>query len=629
MVPNIRRIKACKSEDPEVTIGRARKILASLGIEASESVRHNKTSNTYSAVLRISNRELAGLALGTNGKGFTESYALASAYGEFFERLQNNRLIPVSQLKFATARQLSSSPDPGMLKSRLESEGLILDYQYAPDELHLSNDELAISCDDIIRKMFNPGKEIDLHAFLDTVSDNKENPCLPFYSVFDDDIRNLPIRIVLKMCATNGMCAGNTPSEALIQGISEIFERFALRTIYTENITPPTIPESCFDNTDVLNRLRSMTRNSGIHVTVKDCSLGIGLPVIGLLLTNITTGRYAFHLGADPSPVTALERCLSELFQGSDLNVQRRFHPIPKENGTIRKQSALQKAYYATLVMGDGIWPSSILSSTDSYRFNGFTHPESLSDESDLRFMLDTIDKQGWRLYVRDSTFLGFPSYHVLIPGISEVRIHTGQLFDTAALEKRQHTLQNPGRADVAQLEDLATTLAALSQRQNPADFVFSDYFPSNTDKALDAITIDLLLTYLHTRLQSYETALECFRRYQRTCLSTGKSAEYLAAVDDFLRYRTMGHSSEQIKKKLSADYVPRLAYRVLDLFGDPSRIFAKAGMPTCFDCPSCGLVETCRYFDLLKMVKRIHLEQSRNIRSQKTMHAVFHESVS
>lgn len=629
MASSIRRIKAYKSEDPEVTIGRARKILASLGIDASESVRHNKTSNTYSAVLRITNRGLAGLALGTNGKGFTESYALASAYGEFFERLQNNRLIPVSQLKFATARQLSSSPDPSMLKSRLESEGLILDHQYAPDELYLSNSELAASCDDTIRKMFNLGNEIDLHAFLDDISEKKENPCLPFYSVFDDDIRNLPIRIVLKMCATNGMCAGNTPAEALIQGISEIFERFALRTIYTENITPPTIPESCFDNSDVLNRLCSMARDSGIHVTIKDCSLGIGLPVIGLLLTNITTGRYAFHLGADPSPVTALERCLSELFQGSDLNVQRRFHPIPKKNGTIKKNSALQTAYYATLVMGDGIWPSSILSSTESYQFNGFRHLESLSDENDLQFMLDTIKKQGWRVYVRDSTFLSFPAYHVLIPGISEVLIHPEKLFDTAALEKRQHTMQNLGRADVAQLDDLATTLASISQSKNLAEFVFSDYFPSNTDKALEAITMDLLLTYLHTRLQSYETALECFRRFKQACQSTGKASEYLATIDDFLKYRTMALSTDQISKTLSADYGPRLAHRVLDLFGDPSRIFAKAGMPTCFDCPSCSLVDTCRYFDLLKIVKRIHLEQSRNIKSQKTMQTVIHEAVS
>lgn len=42
---------------------------------------------------------------------------------------------------------------------------------------------------------------------------------------------------------SNGMCAGNSPEEALVQGLSEIIERVVQRRIFTEKPALPDVPE--------------------------------------------------------------------------------------------------------------------------------------------------------------------------------------------------------------------------------------------------------------------------------------------------------------------------------------------------------------------------------------------------
>ena len=39
------------------------------------------------------------------------------------------------------------------------------------------------------------------------------------------------------------MCAGNSPEEALVQGLSEIIERVVQRRIFTEKPALPDVPE--------------------------------------------------------------------------------------------------------------------------------------------------------------------------------------------------------------------------------------------------------------------------------------------------------------------------------------------------------------------------------------------------
>lgn len=54
----------------------------------------------------------------------------------------------------------------------------------------------------------------------------------------------IPIEFSLLLTGSNGMASGNTPKEAILQALCEIFERYAISEIYWNEYTPPTIPFS-------------------------------------------------------------------------------------------------------------------------------------------------------------------------------------------------------------------------------------------------------------------------------------------------------------------------------------------------------------------------------------------------
>ena len=79
-----------KDNTPMKTILKIRKILSNLGICLIEKKWHNISDLLFSVRL-----EIAGTEIGVNGKGITPELCLASAYGEFMERLCNQYLYPV------------------------------------------------------------------------------------------------------------------------------------------------------------------------------------------------------------------------------------------------------------------------------------------------------------------------------------------------------------------------------------------------------------------------------------------------------------------------------------------------------------------------------------------------------
>jgi hypothetical protein len=77
-----------KDAAPFDTVKGARESLYHLGIETHEIIWRDVSSEYFS--VRVEVNEFPGV--GNNGKGTTRSFALASAYGELMERLQNKKL---------------------------------------------------------------------------------------------------------------------------------------------------------------------------------------------------------------------------------------------------------------------------------------------------------------------------------------------------------------------------------------------------------------------------------------------------------------------------------------------------------------------------------------------------------
>ena len=109
---NMKKYKDCS---PLETIDRVRNLLYNVGILTKES--HQTNGITYSCRISIAQDNLDLLDIGTNGKGRSFEYSLASGYAEFMERLQNHVLL--NGKDYATLDFVSKIPDDSAYLKKL------------------------------------------------------------------------------------------------------------------------------------------------------------------------------------------------------------------------------------------------------------------------------------------------------------------------------------------------------------------------------------------------------------------------------------------------------------------------------------------------------------------------------
>ena len=198
----------------------------------------------------------------------------------------------------------------------------------------------------------------------------------------------------------HGVVRGQHAEEAMLQGLMEVFERYAVKKLYQYELTPPEIPADEFAGTQVLRWLAA----SGLRYSIRDLSLGKGYPVLGLALW-LPGGERALHLGSAASREIALERCLTELYQGNAGAVSRRFHRPGALNG--QDGPAAAWAYMAMVTDGSGAFPDRVFDGPPSYPPHDAGAPFA-TDAQALCAYVDLARERGSAVYVRDYSRLGF-----------------------------------------------------------------------------------------------------------------------------------------------------------------------------------------------------------------------------
>lgn len=320
----------------------------------------------------------------------TKEYALASAYGELMERLENKALYR-SSLKYASANY------PGK-----KQNGFV----YFPDEIVVEQTGLEINTN--LQSRFFP----NLHNLLKLPLEHKYRSIYaPFFILGENEYRPIlfPVEYYRAMCGSTGMCAGNCMEEAIVQGINEIVERYVLQSLFVNPEPLPNIPIELFLGSAIYDKLQLLQQQ--FTVEVKDCSLGRGLPVAGLKLVD-SEGNISFRLGADFSLITAVERCFTETFQGSSSQINSfvDYH--------ISNPPSIQE-YQKCLINGSGRFPIAIFQSSNLK--SRFPHIDFSDYNEELHYYLDYFSARGYRVYVKDNSFLSFPAYTVYIPGLSDL----------------------------------------------------------------------------------------------------------------------------------------------------------------------------------------------------------------
>lgn len=479
-----------KDATPEQTIEKIQGILQELELQPEVRLLQN-TDHIYSSSLI--DREHGW---SVNGKGTSEAYCMASAYGEAMERLQ---------AYFIYDNLNNQSAEKGDA-FRLYPDEKLTDIRSCKADYPVIYEELRRSY--AMEKKCAPEEITDeeLNAFLPGYFTDAAIG-VPYYGLDEQKLVYLPEQMVSSLCGSNGLAAGNTPYEALNQGIAEILERHVKGIIFEKGYTPPEVPRAYLQEKmpelyDMIVQIESM---GPYHIIIKDASLGIGMPVIGALFVDYEKQRYHSKFGASFSMYIAIERCLTELCQGFDLQNPSCHERLMTSWDVAHSSDWGNAANRSVQLRSDtGSVPVSFMGGQPSWEFQDWEVSEgygrsTFDNRQALAFMIDRLRYFEPHIYIRSYSFLGFPTYRIFVPGLSVTHLPLGP--DRRKYKREQESIKQLKSIPAVRMEPerLRECFDFLTAEDNLLQDSFDDiptevvravfyYYYDQMDKAIAAL---------------------------------------------------------------------------------------------------------------------------------------------
>ncbi|MEA9598893.1 OsmC domain/YcaO domain-containing protein [Polynucleobacter sp. AP-Sanab-80-C2] len=384
----------------EQTIANMSGVLANLGIKIEIASWRNIIPNVWSLHIRDAHSPMCF----TNGKGSTKESALASALGEYLERLSNNHFYAGAYWGEDIANRA---------------------FVHYPNErwFQPGNDDALPTeiLDEYCLEIFNPDGELRSSHLMDTNSGNAERGIcsLPYVRQSDGKTIYFPSNLIENLYVSNGMSAGNTLAEAQVQCLSEIFERAVKREILEGEIALPDVPQEVLAKyPGILEGIRGL-EEQGFPVLIKDASLGGAYPVMCVTLMNPRTGGVFASFGAHPRLEVALERSLTELLQGRSLEGLNDLPPPTFSSEAVTEPNNFVEHF----IDSSGIVSWRFFSAKSDYEFvewdfSGRGESSNAEEAAALFGILKDMNKEA---YVAVYDELGAIACRILVPGYSEV----------------------------------------------------------------------------------------------------------------------------------------------------------------------------------------------------------------
>jgi ribosomal protein S12 methylthiotransferase accessory factor len=383
----------------ETSIAAMRHTLAQLGFHIEERSWLNPVEGVWSVHVR--DRDCPQMF--TNGKGASKLACLASALGEFFERLSTRYFWN----HYYLGAEIATAPfahDPREKWFPVPADGRWPDGLLTPE----------------LQAFYNPTNEVDAAALVDFNTGNAERGicALPYTRQRDGATVWFPVNVIGNLYVSNGMSAGNTAAEARTQALSEIFERHVKFKVIAEGLCLPEVPEAVIARYPHVAAGIAGLRAAGFGILVRDASLGGEYPVINVTLLNPRDqGCYA-SFGAHPRFAIALERALTELLQGRALDALDGFPPPGFDLDEVASAPNLEIHF----VDSSGILHWNFLGNTPDFPFHDwdFSTPDTATAH-DCAWLVERIHALGHDVYVADYDRFGVYACRILVPGMSEI----------------------------------------------------------------------------------------------------------------------------------------------------------------------------------------------------------------
>jgi ribosomal protein S12 methylthiotransferase accessory factor len=501
----------------EQTIANMSGILASLGMKIEIASWRNIVPNVWSLHIRDAHSPMCF----TNGKGATKESALASALGEFIERLNCNHFYGGA----FWGEDIANA-----------------DFVHYPNERWFKpgrKDALpAEILDAYCLEIYNPDGELRGSHLYDTNSGNVQRGIcsLPFVRQSDGEVVYFPSNLIENLYVSNGMSAGNTLAEAQVQCLSEIFERAVKREILEGEIALPDVPHEVLAKyPGILAGIQGL-EEQGFPVLVKDASLGGTYPVMCVTLMNPRTGGVFASFGAHPSLEVALERSLTELLQGRSFEG---LNDLPQPT-FVSNAVTEPNNFVEHFIDSSGIVSWRFFSAKADFEFVewDFSGQGENSNAEEAATLFGILEGMGKEAYMAVYDQLGAVACRILVPDYSEVYPVEDLIWDNTnkALLFRADIL-NVHRLDDAALAALLERLenSELDEHSDIATLIGIE-FDENTDWG--QLTVLELKLLIHLALQQLEEAQElvgAFLQYNDNTVERGLFYQALNVVLEVL----------------------------------------------------------------------------------------------
>lgn len=529
-----------KDSAPLDTIQTIQGILQANGIETEESWRQTGVPYCYALSVRI-----VGTSFSTNGKGLTPEFARASAYGELMERLQIGAIARTSMQKDGFNH---SDGDSSMTCT--VNQLLIHQKWY-----------------DCMAQRFKrtSGLSVTARQILSGFADDKgQISVVPFYNLTADTPVFFPIKLRNVLYTSNGCAAGNSPEEALVQGISEIVERHHMSLINDLGCALPDIPEDVIQSYPVVRKIINHLRQMGYRVTVKDCTLGLKFPVVCVCIVDTRTGRYHTHFGAYPILEIALERALTESFQGYHANNIARYEDfLHKKPGELSIESITNE-----MAHGTHIKLLSYFVGTPEHSFNANMGFSGTDNRSLLKECIAYFKSMDFEILARDLSCLDFCTYQIVIPGYSEVFLHrlSPQLNEFRYANSAIRAILDPVKASLPDKLSLLMHLDNLqknpSTSSDSSSFLAVSRISADLSFQQDQFQMSAALASIYFDMGKFQLVTKQIQKMLPIC--TAEEAEPLICLKRYLDMKSAGYTPEYMEGLLRQFHKAETVQRVL-----------------------------------------------------------------
>ena len=497
----------------EQTIANMSGLLADLGMKIEIASWRNIVPNVWSLHIRDAHSPMCF----TNGKGATKESALASALGEFIERLNCNFFYndqfwgeDISNAEFV------HYPNERWFKPGRKDA--------LPKEI------LDAYCLDI----YNADGDLRGSHLYDTNSGNVERGicALPFVRQSDGETVYFPSNLIENLFLSNGMSAGNTLAEAQVQCLSEIFERAVKREILEGEMALADVPQ------DVLAKFPGIVagiqglEEQGFPVLVKDASLGGQFPVMCVTLMNPRTGGVFASFGAHPSFEVALERSLTELLQGRSFEGLNDLPQPTFESNAVTEPNNFVEHF----IDSSGVVSWRFFSSKADFDFVewDFTAEGDDANAKEAATLFGILEEMGKEVYMAIYEDLGAKACRILVPGYSEIYPVEDLIWDNTnkALLFRADIL-NLNSLDDAGLEALVERLeeSELDDYTDITTLIGIEFDDNTAWGQLTILELKLLICLALQRFEDAKELVEAFLQFNDNTVERGLFYQAVNAV--------------------------------------------------------------------------------------------------